>query len=106
MKRRFQVPRIVFVLLMGVLTGLILVLLYNQASEKTKPLHKTWEAYAFLLLMVGGYISYLKQQARMISGHAVDEKIRTHRLIECLPQAVLVVDEGQRVLAANAARNE
>lgn len=105
MTRRKEVPRLVAVILLGVLAGLMVVLLYHQASRQggAKPLYKTWQAYVFLGAVVGLYVFYLKQHVRAASQHVVDEKVRTHRLIACLPQAVVVTDDAQRVLAANAA---
>ncbi len=106
MKRRrsTEVPRIVSVVLLGVVAGLMLVLLHNQLREgNPKPIYKSWQAWVFFTAVVVMYVLYLKQHARLASQHLVDEKIRTHSLIECLPQALLVVDDEQKVMAANAA---
>ena len=106
MKRRRsqEVPRIVSVVLLGVVAGLMLVLLHNQLREgNPKPIYQSWQAWVFFTAVVALYVLYLKQHARLASRHLVDEKIRTHSLIECLPQAILVVDDEQKVMAANAA---
>lgn len=102
--RSQEVPRIVSVLLLGVVAGLMLVLLHNQLREgNPKPIYRSWQAWVFFTTVVVLYVLYLKQHARLASRHLVDEKIRTHSLIECLPQAILVVDDEQKVMAANAA---
>lgn len=108
-RQRREIPRIVFVVLLGVLAGLMLVLLHRQFAIaqqqgiQARPLYKSWQAWVFFTAVVFLYFSYLKQHIRLASQHVVDEKIRTHRLIECLPQGILVTDEDQQVLAANAA---
>lgn len=101
--RSREIPRILGLLSLGVLAVLLAVLVHREAAgESPRPLYRSWKAWLFLVLMVGLYVSYLKQHLRRAAGHLVDEKIRTHRLLECLPQAVLVLDEDRRVLAANA----
>jgi|GEM_PF-5709667 len=60
-----------------------------------------WQSVVFTVFTLWIYIAYLKQRHIDISKGVVDEKIRTHSLIQSLREGVLVLDPENRLLTMN-----
>ncbi len=61
-----------------------------------------WQATLFMAIAVWVYIAYLKQRAVDISRFVVDEKIKTHSLVQNLKEGIMVVDPDNHILLLNA----
>ena len=94
------------VLVAGFVIELVLIgiTIVSVASGKYKfPLY---EAITFAAIAVWIYIAFLKQRSIDISKSVVDEKIKTHALVENLREGVMVVDSDNRVLVFNSKASE
>lgn len=60
-----------------------------------------WQAVVFITIAVWIYIAYLKQRSMDISKFVVDEKIKTHSLINHLNEGILVIDPDMRLMVMN-----
>ena len=98
--RRRKEPTIVLLVFLGVILFLILAFIVKgnfQALEEFNP-----ERLYFLLAVLGGlYILYVELRYKRLGRAVVEEKIKTHTLVDALPQAVVVLDDQNTIVAAN-----
>jgi signal transduction histidine kinase len=80
--------------------GFILVALFALISGKQDI--PAWQQIAFVAILVWIYIAYLKQRSLDISAHVVDEKIKTHSLVESLDDGLLLVSPENELLIMNS----
>jgi hypothetical protein len=62
---------------------------------------ESWQIIFFCILAVWIYIAYLKQRSLDISRHVVDEKVKTHLLVNHLREGILLLDPSNRVMLIN-----
>ncbi|MBN1673752.1 MAG: PAS domain-containing protein [Kiritimatiellae bacterium] len=60
-----------------------------------------WQLIAFAAILVWIYVAYLKQRSIDISGFVVDEKIKTHSLVQQLREGIILLDPENHVLLIN-----
>lgn len=89
------------VLVVGLLLELVLVYGAVDAMFDRSYLVPAWQQIAFVGILIWIYIAYLKQRALDISAHVVDEKIKTHSLVEQLAEGVVLLDPDDRILLLN-----
>lgn len=65
-----------------------------------------WKATLFVGIAVWIYIAYLKQRTYDISRFVVDEKIKTHLLVQNLREGMIVTDPENRILILNTKASE
>ncbi|MHC4607224.1 MAG: PAS domain-containing protein, partial [Planctomycetota bacterium] len=99
-KRRKE-PTIVLVVFLIILVGLIAAFIL-RGNFRALEEHYSWKQ----LSIVGGilffiYILYVELRGKRLSRTIVEEKIKTHVLVEALPQPVVVLDDHGTVVTAN-----
>jgi two-component sensor histidine kinase len=60
-----------------------------------------WQLWTFAGLLLFIYIMYLKFRTQTVERFIIDEKIKTHTLVESLPQAVVILDRDGKIITAN-----
>ena len=90
------------VLLTGLAVELIMIAVSVISIAGDEYHFSFWQTIAFVAISIWIYIAYLKQRAIDISKSVVDEKIKTHALIENLRDGIMVLDEENRVLVLNS----
>jgi PAS domain-containing protein/anti-sigma regulatory factor (Ser/Thr protein kinase) len=100
MKRRFRLEAKVVFLIFLVLELLIIGLVILKGTY-TELAVQTWQLWTLGGLLLFIYILYLKFRTQTVERHVVDEKIKTHTLLEALPHGIVVLDEDWRIISAN-----
>lgn len=99
-KRKKTIWRVILMSSLVIELVLIAVTIVSVASGKYRfPL---FQSITFVAIAVWIYIAFLKQRNIDISKFVVDEKIKTHALVENLREGVIVVDSNNRVLVLNS----
>ena len=80
--------------------SLIFYALVVMINENSYDLH-AGQQVAFVGILVWIYIAYLKQRSLDISAFVVDEKIKTHSLIQNLREGIIVVSPENQILLLN-----
>lgn len=104
MSRGRMEPKIVLVVFVVLELGVIALLFYsvilqvtmNEPPQNLIPWLATLGAVLALV-----YFGYVEVRARKFSQHLIDEKLKTHSLLESIPTGVVILDSRQKVLAIN-----
>ena len=90
-------------LIVGLLVEIafILVAVLSMIKARSYYLH-VGQQVVFIVTIVWIYIAYLKQRSLDISVSVVDEKVKTHSLVQSLREGVLVVSPGNQILLMNS----
>ncbi len=89
------------VLVFGVIIELVLIGFAVVSMIKGNHEIPTWQAIVFMAIAVWIYIAYLKQRAVDISRFIVDEKIKTHALVQNLKEGIILIDDKHSILLIN-----
>ncbi len=91
------------ILLLGLLLELCLIAVFVQSMLTTEgdPVVEKWKIIFFVALAIWIYIAYLKQRSIDISRNVVDEKIKTHLLVNNLREGIILLDASNRVMLIN-----
>lgn len=103
-KRKKMIWRVVLVA--GFVIELVLIGITIASVAFGKYRFPLYEGITFVAIAVWIYIAFLKQRSIDISKFVVDEKIKTHALVENLREGVMVVDSDNRVLVFNSKASE
>ncbi|MFZ5994887.1 MAG: ATP-binding protein [Thermodesulfobacteriota bacterium] len=90
----------------GLVAEIILIAISISSLVEGNNQVPLWQAMLFMVIAVWIYIAYLKQQAVDISRFVVDEKIKTHSLVQNLREGIMVVDPDNHILLLNAKASE
>lgn len=104
MSRRRIEPKIVlvvFLVLELVVIGLLFYSVFLQVTMDEPPQNLVpWLATVAAVLGLV-YFGYVEVRARKFSQHLIDEKLKTHSLLESMPTGVVILDSRQKILAIN-----
>lgn len=98
-RTREQMAFLILFLTAEVLLAAIVV--YSSLNEDVDV--PEWQVVLFGIVLIWIYIWYLKGRERDVRERTIDERIKAHTLIECMPQGILILEEDGRILAWNAA---
>ncbi len=85
----------------GIVAELILIVLAIVSLVQGNDDIPTWQAMVFMAIAVWIYIAYLKQRTLDISKFVVDEKIKTHSLVQQLKEGLILIDANNGILLMN-----
>jgi signal transduction histidine kinase len=90
--------KIVFVILILMLAIIALVVIKGTYKDLGI---ETWQLWTFAGILLFIYIMYLKFRTQTVQRFIIDEKIKTHSLLDSLPQPVVILDEEGKIVTAN-----
>jgi nitrogen fixation/metabolism regulation signal transduction histidine kinase len=100
-KRAWQIS-----LFLGLIIEIVFIVGAVVSMVKTGEFIETPKLIAFIAIAIWIYIAYLKQRTIDVSKSVVDEKIKTHSLIEVLKDGIIVLDHQDNVLIMNDKASE
>lgn len=93
-------------LLSGLAAEITFIIMFCVSMWRGNNQIPLWQAFIFMAIAVWIYIAYLKQRAEDISRFVVDEKVKTHLLVQNLREGIILADPEDRILVLNHKASE
>jgi signal transduction histidine kinase len=88
-------------LIAGLVLEIVLILVALGAMMQGAKI-APWQQIAFAAILIWIYIAYQKQRIQEVAANVVDEKVKTHSLVENLDEGIILTNGENQILLLNA----
>jgi signal transduction histidine kinase len=101
MKKKLE-KKLVLLVFLALEIILVIIMIYKAVKGEFQ-LKLGYEQLIILGFLLGFiYIMYVELRAKKFSEYLVDEKIKTHALVDALPTGIIIVDQDNKIITANS----